>query len=183
MKLCHIRDKQSTAICNLFALANSIVTKLLNKMRDYALIGCNGVIGERDSCYKLVRRHTPESLIPPVVKSSWALALRRNLIPEIILRRQNFDGLRRAEDSANQPKEEVAVCEEVFYENDDSLEEMALAFSSGHSPDELGIRSLFSSLHLDSEYDFFSTGNLERKLKKVRNKTFYVTTKHGRKES
>jgi hypothetical protein len=94
--------------------------------------------------------------------------------------------LRRAEDSANQPKEEVAVCEEVFYENDDSLEEMALAFSSGHSPDELGIRSLFCSLLLDSEYEFFSTGNLEQhgpKVKESKKQNFYITTKHGRKES
>ena len=52
-------------------------------------------------------------------------------------------------------------------------------FSSRHSPDELGIRSLFSSLHLDSEYDFFHTGNLEQndpKVEESKKQNFYITT-------
>ena len=97
-----------------------------------------------------VRLHVLEALIPPVVGSSRAIALRlgvsRGILPRIISKRHAFNGLTAAP---------IVALTSTVLETDHSLDESASSFEGSQSAEESGSIYLFANLQLDQDDDFF----------------------------
>lgn len=145
----------------MFSIAKTLSTETLDTQMidsavDYlaALQTNHGGTNFRDNEY--VRMHVLEALMPPILKSGRALATRlkvnRNIIPDVIAKRLQFNELIAARDT---------ITPAIHDESDSMLEENALDFESNHSSDELGLLHLFSQLNVNSEDDFFFSENVE----------------------
>lgn len=130
--------------------SESLDTQMINSAIEYlaSLQTNHGGTNYRDNEY--VRMHVLEALMPTVLKSGRALASRlkvnRNIIPEIIAKRLQFNELVASRDVRGQT---------IIEDTDHMLEESALDFEANRSPDELGLLHLFPQLNGNSEDDFF----------------------------
>lgn len=103
-----------------------------------------------------VRTHVLEALMPTTMKSGRALASRlkvnRNIVPEIFVKRLQFNKLVAARDVRGPT---------IHEDTDHMLQESAVDFEANRSADELGLSHLFTHLNVSSDDDFFfsSTAN------------------------